>query len=166
MRSPIFKRLAVISLAALLLIVGYYWYRAPVTSTSPVVIGEKSPTPEATIVPDTTATDTVPATDEAARKKPVVTHAPTLAPRPAQPADRPATSEREPAPAEAAEKPTPPACDQLVMRDGDLIDAKILAVGVNEIRYRRCRREDGPEYVVSKADVLSIRYASGDIDRF
>ena len=52
------------------------------------------------------------------------------------------------------------------MRNGDLTDAKILEVGVNEIRYRKCHRDDGPEYVVSKSDVLSICYANGDIDRF
>lgn len=80
--------------------------------------------------------------------------------------DRPAVSVQKPAPVEVAEEPVPPPCEQLVMRDGDLVDAKILEIGVSEIRYRKCRRDDGPEYVVSKSEVLSIRYPNGDIERF
>ncbi len=50
------------------------------------------------------------------------------------------------------------------MRNGDLINANILEIEINEIRHRRCNCKDGPEYVVSKSDVLSIRYANGDIE--
>ena len=63
-------------------------------------------------------------------------------------------------------KPAPPQCDQLVLRNGDVIDAKVKEVGVNEIRYKKCDRPDGPDYTVSKRDVLSIKYSSGEIERF
>ena len=60
--------------------------------------------------------------------------APTQTAKPDQSADRPTAESEEPAPIKAAEKPVPPPCDQLVMRSGDLIDANILEIGVNEIR--------------------------------
>ena len=74
--------------------------------------------------------------------------------------------ESESEPEKAVEKPVPVVCDQVVMHNGDLTDAKILEVGVSEIRYRKCNRNDGSEYVVPKSDVLSIRCANGDGDRF
>jgi hypothetical protein len=58
------------------------------------------------------------------------------------------------------------ACDQLILRDGDIIDAHVTEVGTSEIRYKRCNRRDGPNYVVRKRDVLSIRYPNGSVDRF
>lgn len=59
-----------------------------------------------------------------------------------------------------------PACDQLVTRDGDLIDVHVTEVGVSEVRYKRCGRKDGPDYVVLKRDILSIRYPNGEVERF
>lgn len=170
MRSPVFKRVAVVSLAALLLIVGYYWmHRTPVTSTSasPVVArtADESAS-ETAIVPDTSAIDTVSAMKESVQTKPVVAAFPNRIVKPEQSVDRPAASAQQPTSVDVPEKPAPVACDQLVMRDGDLIDANVLEIGVNEIRYRKCRRDDGPDYVVSKSEVLSIRYSNGDVDRF
>ncbi|AQG80634.1 hypothetical protein [Spirosoma montaniterrae] len=68
------------------------------------------------------------------------------------------------------EKPKTPAnalptCDQLVLRSGDLIDADISEIGVNEIRYKKCRWKDGPDYVLPRNEVLSIRYANGEVER-
>lgn len=63
-------------------------------------------------------------------------------------------------------KIVPPQCDQIILRNGDLIDAKVKEVGVNEIRYKKCDRQDGPDYTISKRDVLSIKYSNGEIDRF
>lgn len=71
----------------------------------------------------------------------------------------PAAEEPKPAPAK------PPACDQLVLRDGDLIDVHVTEVGVQEIRYKRCGFDDGPNYVVLRRDVLSIRYSNGEVER-
>ncbi len=64
------------------------------------------------------------------------------------------------------EVPQSVACDQLILRDGDIIDAHVTEVGTSEIRYKRCNRRDGPNYVVRKRDVLSIRYPNGSVDRF
>ncbi|AKD55086.1 DUF4190 domain-containing protein [Spirosoma radiotolerans] len=63
-------------------------------------------------------------------------------------------------------KPVPPQCDQIVLRNGDVIEAKIKEVGVNEIKYKKCERPDGPDYTISKRDVLSIKYSTGDVERF
>ncbi|GAB3894935.1 hypothetical protein GCM10028803_10680 [Larkinella knui] len=60
----------------------------------------------------------------------------------------------------------PPSCDQIVLRNGDVIEAKIKEVGVNEIKYKKCDRQDGPDYTISKRDVLSIKYTNGDVERF
>ena len=60
----------------------------------------------------------------------------------------------------------PPQCDQIVLRNGDVIEAKIKEVGVNEIKYKKCDRQDGPDYTISKRDVLSIKYSTGDVERF
>ena len=61
---------------------------------------------------------------------------------------------------------TPPGCDQIVLRSGDVVDAKVKEVGVNEIRYKKCDRQDGPDYTISKRDVLSIKYSNGEVERF
>ncbi len=63
-------------------------------------------------------------------------------------------------------KPVPPGCDQIVLRNGDVVDAKVKEVGVNEIRYKKCDRQDGPDYTISKRDVLSIKYSNGEVERF
>lgn len=63
-------------------------------------------------------------------------------------------------------KPVPPQCDQIVLRNGDVIEAKVKEVGVNEIRYKKCDRQDGPDYTISKRDVLSIKYSNGEVERF
>ena len=65
-----------------------------------------------------------------------------------------------------AEKPQPVKCDQLVMRNGDLVDATISEIGVQAIKYKRCNWKDSPQYTVLKADVLSIHFANGDTERF
>lgn len=63
-------------------------------------------------------------------------------------------------------RPAPPQCDQIVLRNGDVIDAKVKEVGVSEIRYKKCDRQDGPDYTISKRDVLSIKYSNGEVERF
>lgn len=162
MRTPLLKRIAIGCVVALLLIAGYVWIQhVPAGSPSPVVAVDTT-----AIAPDTMTVDTASATVVVTIKKTPVSPAPARVGKQETSADRPAMVETESTPEETVEKPVPVACDQIVMRNGDLTDAKILEVGVNEIRYKKCRREDGPEYVVSKSDVLSIRYANGDIDRF
>lgn len=63
-------------------------------------------------------------------------------------------------------KAAAPDCDQIVLRNGDVVSAKVKEVGVTEIRYKKCDRLDGPDYTVLKRDILSIKYANGEIERF
>ena len=176
MRTPLFKPIVIGGIIALLLMAGYYWsQRGQVRASSsqlkpaagtPERTESTAATPVATDAPDSSAIDTVSGVSKPIRKETPKPAAPMRTNKPDPPMDRPAASVQKPALVEAVKEPVPPPCDQLVMRDGDLIDAKILEVGVDEIRYRKCRREDGPEYVVSKSNVLSIRFANGDVDRF
>ena len=63
-------------------------------------------------------------------------------------------------------KPAAPGCDQIVLRNGDVVEAKVKEIGVTEIRYKKCDRQDGPDYTISKSDVLSIKYSNGEVERF
>lgn len=57
-------------------------------------------------------------------------------------------------------------CDQIVLRNGDVIEAKVKEVGVAEVKYKKCDRPDGPDYTISKRDILSIKYSNGEVERF
>ncbi len=57
-------------------------------------------------------------------------------------------------------------CDLIVMRNGDEIFAKVTEVSTNEIKYIRCDNLSGPTYVVSKSDVLFIKYVNGQKEVF
>ncbi|GAB3640664.1 hypothetical protein GCM10027423_13000 [Spirosoma arcticum] len=167
MRIHSFKRFAVGFVAVLLLVAGYYWIQpAQETSATEGQPAVALDTSVAVTELDTSAIDTASVRLEAAPPKLPIAPAPTRTTKAKPVADEPVASDQESAPAKTAEKPVPPPCDQLVMRNGDLIDAKILEVGVDEIRYKRCNHDDGPDYVVSKSDALSIRFANGDIERF
>jgi len=52
----------------------------------------------------------------------------------------------------------------IVMRDGNIIEARVAEISDTEIRYRRFSHLDGPVIVVSRANVLSIRYQNGTIE--
>lgn len=51
--------------------------------------------------------------------------------------------------------------DLIVLRDGNMIEAKVVEISSAEIRYRRFDHLDGPIIVISSANVLSIRYENG-----
>ncbi|MBO0936462.1 DUF4190 domain-containing protein [Fibrella sp. HMF5335] len=72
---------------------------------------------------------------------------------------------RQPQHERASQRVTVP-CDQIVLRSGDVIEAKVKEVGVSEIKYKKCDRQDGPDYTISKRDVLSIKYSNGEVERF
>ena len=54
--------------------------------------------------------------------------------------------------------------DLIVLRDGNMIEAKVTEISPSEIRYKRANHLDGPTIVVPAANVLSIRYANGKVD--
>ena len=167
MRIYSFKRFAIGFVAVLLLVAGYYWIQhTQDTSSTEGQPAVASDTTGAVPELNTSAVDTTLATRETTLQKPSIAPPPARTTKAEPVRDELNASDQEPAPAKVAEKSVPPPCDQLVMRSGDLIDANILEIGVNEIRYKRCNRDDGPEYVVLKADALSIRFGNGDVERF
>jgi len=54
--------------------------------------------------------------------------------------------------------------DIIVLKNGNMIEAKILEVLPSEIRYRRFDNLNGPIHVVLKNEVYSIRYENGTVD--
>ena len=54
--------------------------------------------------------------------------------------------------------------DLIVMRDGNIIEAKVTEISSSEIRYKRYDHLDGPTVVVPAANVLSIRYENGKVE--
>ena len=56
--------------------------------------------------------------------------------------------------------------DIIVLRDGNMIEAKVTEISATEIRYKRFSHLDGPTIVVSINNVLSIRYENGTVEVF
>lgn len=51
--------------------------------------------------------------------------------------------------------------DIITMKDGSEIKAKVVEMGVNEIKYKKFENLDGPIYVLTKSDVFMIKYENG-----
>ncbi len=56
--------------------------------------------------------------------------------------------------------------DNIVLRTGEEIPAKVLEVNQTELRYRKAGNPDGPVYTAPLRDVLLIKYANGTKDSF
>ena len=56
--------------------------------------------------------------------------------------------------------------DVIVKKDGSTILSKVEKVGVAEIEYKKWSNQDGPLYTISRTEVLSINYQSGEVDMF
>lgn len=56
--------------------------------------------------------------------------------------------------------------DVIVRKNGDEIQAKVLAVSDSEIGYKKWSNPNGPTYTLSKDDVFMIKYINGDKDVF
>ena len=54
--------------------------------------------------------------------------------------------------------------DLIILKSGDVIEAKILEIYPTEIRYKRFNNIEGPIYVVPAVEVLSIRYENGIVE--
>jgi len=52
-------------------------------------------------------------------------------------------------------------CDIITMKNGNDIRAKVLEVGINEIKYKDCGNLDGPTFTIAKKDVFMIKYPNG-----
>ena len=64
---------------------------------------------------------------------------------------------------------TPSCCmaqDVIVKKDGTTILSKVLEVNPGDIKYKKFSNQNGPTYTITKAEVMSINYESGDKDVF
>lgn len=57
-------------------------------------------------------------------------------------------------------------CDSLLLKDGSVIEVKIKEIGTKDIRYKLCDFQEGPDYLVEKFKVSSIRYSNGRRELF
>ncbi|MBP5505786.1 MAG: hypothetical protein J6X89_06775 [Bacteroidales bacterium] len=56
--------------------------------------------------------------------------------------------------------------DVITTRKGEDIKAKVVEVGIDEVKYIKADNPDGPTYIIRRGDLLMIRYANGDKDIF
>lgn len=61
---------------------------------------------------------------------------------------------------------TAAAQDLIVRNDSTKVEAKVIEISPENVRYKRFSNPDGPTYVLSVADICYIRYANGEMDRF
>ena len=51
--------------------------------------------------------------------------------------------------------------DLIILRNGSSIDAKVIEIDENSVRYKKQNNPDGPTYSVKKESVNEIRYKNG-----
>jgi hypothetical protein len=56
--------------------------------------------------------------------------------------------------------------DNILLKDGEEVAAKVLRVNPKSIEYRKYSNLDGPVYTLDKADVFMIKYENGGKDVF
>jgi hypothetical protein len=56
--------------------------------------------------------------------------------------------------------------DVIVLTNAQRIDAIVLEIGINEVKYVKANNPNGPTFLVPKTDINCIIYANGDIDTF
>ena len=56
--------------------------------------------------------------------------------------------------------------DIITFADGKTVEAKVLEVTQDEIKYKKYRYQEGPLYSVDKSTVKQIKYAYGEIEEF
>ena len=55
-------------------------------------------------------------------------------------------------------------CDNIILKNGKEISAKVIEVGVKEIKYKKCPDNNDPLYSIKKSDVFMIKYPDGTKD--
>lgn len=53
-------------------------------------------------------------------------------------------------------------CFSMYLKNGEVVEVKIILIGTEEIKYKRCNKIDDPEMVISKEDVFSIKDSNGE----
>jgi hypothetical protein len=57
-------------------------------------------------------------------------------------------------------------CDEVILKNGDTFQAKVIEIGVTEIKYKKCNNLEGPTVSILKSDVFLIKYANGTKEVF
>jgi hypothetical protein len=57
-------------------------------------------------------------------------------------------------------------CDTIVLKNGDIVQARVAEIGQREIRYRKCEDAEGPVIVIGISEVFMIKYPNGTRDYF
>ena len=57
-------------------------------------------------------------------------------------------------------------CDNIILKNGEEISAKIIEITPDLIKYKKCRNLDGPLISIYKNEVLMLRYNDGSKDIF
>lgn len=57
-------------------------------------------------------------------------------------------------------------CDIIITRDWEFINAKVIEIGVDVIKYKKCSHLDGPLISIPKSSVAVIQYPNGDKNVF
>lgn len=53
-------------------------------------------------------------------------------------------------------------CDNLITKEGDEFRCKVVEIGVDVIKYKKCGVKDGPLISIPRSAVLMIRYSNGE----
>ena len=56
--------------------------------------------------------------------------------------------------------------DKIYNKRGKIINAKVIEIGVDEIKYKLTDSPDGPVYVVDKSSLKQIVYADGRVEKY
>lgn len=55
-------------------------------------------------------------------------------------------------------------CDDIIIKNGDEIKAKVIEINSDEIKYKKCDNLNGPTYTLKKSEVFMIKYPNGSKD--
>jgi hypothetical protein len=54
--------------------------------------------------------------------------------------------------------------DVITLKNGNEIRAKVLEIGINEVKYKQSANQSGPTYTLNKSDIFRIKFENGDIE--
>ena len=57
-------------------------------------------------------------------------------------------------------------CAKIIFKNGNEIEAKIIEITTDQVKYKKCKNLDGPLISVKKHELLMIRYENGTKDLF
>lgn len=56
--------------------------------------------------------------------------------------------------------------DTIVTLSGDKLEAKVLEIGISNVKYKKTSNLEGPSYTISKIDIKKIEFENGEIELF